>query len=190
VRALALVLAIAIAAADPSAATDWLVDPEASVITFEYVLDDRPSQGAFRKVSGSGAFDPDRPERTRLELLIDPTGLDLGDPLASAFAQSAEWFDSRNHPEVRYRLVRLTPRAEGDWLALGDVTIKGRVVIVETPVALAIGDGRAEAQGTVVFDRRDFAIGTGISRLFVTVGAEVSVSFDLVARPADPEASP
>jgi polyisoprenoid-binding protein YceI len=162
---------------------DWRVDAARSSIAFDYVVNDVAATGAFRRVEGEGSFDPARPEATRLELRIDPTALDLGDPLATGFAQSAEWFDTANHPTVRYRLTRLTPLPDGRWLALGDIAIKGRLRVLETPLSLALGDAEAQARGTISFDRRDFELGTGLSQLFVTVGPDVSVAFDLIATP-------
>lgn len=180
----ALLTALAVLAADPSFAREWKVDPAASTIRFVYAVDDGAAEGAFEQVEGEGMFDPDRPEDTTLELRILTRSLDLGDPMETGFALSAEWFDAGNFPVARYRLARLTPMPDGRWEALGDLTIKGRTRIMRTPIALDIAEDRAEARGEVVFDRTDFGVGVGVSALFVTIGTEVSVAFDLVARPA------
>jgi Uncharacterized conserved protein len=150
-----------------------------------FEIDGSPGAGFFRTVIGSGRFDPDAPEDTRLDIRIPAKGLDLGDAMATSYALSGEWFDAAAHPVLIYRLARLTPlEGEDRWEALGDITIKGRTVIVRTPITLTVGAERAEARGSVEFDRLDFGLGGGLSELVVDIGREVSVAFDLVARPA------
>lgn len=185
-RAAAALIAVAVLAPWGVAEADarsWAVEPEASDIAFNYTQDGRQAEGAFRHVEGEGVFDPDDPEATRLELRIQSRSLDLGDPRASAFALSAEWFDAGNFPVARYRLARLTPLGGDHYEALGDLTIKGRTRIVRIPLTLSFDDGAARAVGEVAFDRTEFGVGTGVSSLFVEIGAEVSVAFDIVARP-------
>ena len=162
----------------------WRVNAAQSVISFDYAANDIPASGAFTQVSGEGRFDPDNLAATRFELLIDVGSLDLGDPIESAFALSAEWFDAANHPVARYRLAALTALGDGRFEALGDLTIKGRLKVLRTPITLAISDDRATASGELAFDRRDFDVGAGPSSLFISVGNAVSVRFTLVAEAA------
>lgn len=182
-RALAILL-LALAPVLARAQTPWRVDPDASVIRFDYRVNDRPAQGVFGRVTGEGVFDPDALGATRLTLLIDIGSLDLGRALETAFALSGEWFDARRHPVARYRLARLTRAASGELVALGDLTIKGRTRVIESAIELSVDAAAAAASGTVVFDRRDFGVGEGFTTLFVSIDPEVSVGFTLVAHPA------
>lgn len=160
----------------------WRIDGEASVITFDYDLNGKPATGRFTRVAGEGAFDPLDPEGATLVLEIDVTSLDLGDPIESAFALSVEWFDAANHPKAVYRLAELTALPDGRFEALGDLTIKDRLRVIRTPIALRIEDGVALASGALAFDRRDFNVGLGASALFANLGTDVAVRFDIVAR--------
>jgi polyisoprenoid-binding protein YceI len=172
------------ALASGARAAEWAVAPEASSIVFTFILNGAPGEGAFRRMSGSGTFTRADPAATRFELRIPTDGLDLGAPLYSAFAQSADWFDTAAHPEAVYRLSRLTPLPDGRWEALGDITVKGRLVVLRTLLDLEIGPDAARARGALVFDRRAVGVGVGPSALFVTLDPDVTVTFDLVARPA------
>lgn len=180
----ALFLAPLAAAQGRAAPALWRVDSAQSVIAFDYAENGRPASGVFAQVSGEGRFDPDNVAATRLELLIDVASLDLGDPLESAFALSAEWFDAASHPVARYRLAALTALGDGRFEALGDLTIKGRLKVLRTPITLTISGDRATASGELAFDRRDFDVGVGPSSLFIAVGTAVSVRFNLVAKAA------
>ncbi len=177
--ALGALLAAAPAAAAPAT---WRIDPAASVVRFELTVNGAPREGRFADVSGVALFDPEDLSSARLTLDIDVGSLDLGDPLESGFALGADWFDAKNHPVARYRLARLGGREDDTFEALGDLAIKGTLKVIRTPVTVTFAGDAARATGSLTFDRRDFGVGVGPSALFVSVGAETSVSFEIVAR--------
>lgn len=177
-------LGLAPGATAGSAPTRWRIDEAASSIVFAYELAGRASTGRFTAFAGDGLFDPNHPDATAFALVIDVTSLDLGNPLYSAFALSADWFDAATHPTATYRLAQLAPQTDKAADALGDLTIKGRLAVMTVPVTVEIGVDSARARGSLRFDPGAFGVGQGPSALFVSLGPEVSVSFDLVARPA------
>jgi polyisoprenoid-binding protein YceI len=176
---LAATLAAARAAPDPER---WLIDPDASSLTFRYSVDGEPQSGVFERFSGGGMFDAAAPEAATLDLTIEAGSLDLGDPLFNAVATSPEWFDTARHPEARYRLTHLEPLGGDRWEATGDLEIRATRRAVAAPITLEISDGEAHAVGAVSVDRGDFGVGVGITPLFVDIGEAVSVQFDIVAR--------
>ena len=127
------------------------------------------------------AQDRDAPGDATLELRIESRSIDLDDTMASAFATSAEWFDSANHPQVIYRLLKLTPEGGDSYHAIGELTIRGRTRPIETTIVLDIGADEAHASGSLVLDRKDYWLGIGPSALFVDIGREVAVRFKLTA---------
>ena len=164
-----------------ASAWEWTVQSAASAIEFRYTTDGSPRTGLFAKFEGSGSFDPEDPSSADLLLKIDTSSIDLFDDLASGFAQSAEWFDSKNHPYVIYRLVSLTP-IEGDrYRARGLLTIRGERRPVTSEIELIIGDELAAATGALEIVRGDYLLGVGPSAIFVDIGPRVVVSFDLQA---------
>ena len=176
-------LALALVAGPAEAATEWKVEPEESRILFRYEADGKPTEGVFTRFSGEGRFDPKAPEEATLTLRIESASIDLGDPKASAFATSAEWFDSANHPEIVYRLDALT-LLEGDrYRADGELTIRNRTRLIVTTVELHVGEQEARASGTIEINRKDYLLGVGPMSLLVDIGREVAVRFELVAHP-------
>ncbi len=173
----------ALAFAPAVAAFEWQVEEDASEIVFEYLADGKPTLGIFARFSGSGDFDPDRPDEAQLTLRIATRSIDLDDTLASAFATSAEWFDSKNHPEVVYELVDLTKTGEQTYEAIGNLTIRGETQAITSTIELNLNDELAEAKGTLNIQRADYLLGVGPSAAFVEIGPEVLVRFALVARP-------
>ena len=178
----ALLVALAMAPA-AALAVDWTVVPEQSRVLFDYQRNSQPAGGFFAVFTGEGVFDHDAPGDATLELRIESASIDLDDALASAFATSAEWFDSRNYPLVVYRLLELTPEGGDSYHATGELTIRGRTRPIETTITIEIGDDEAHATGSLWLDRMDYWLGVGPSALFVDIGREVAVHFDLTARP-------
>ena len=162
-------------------ATDWNVQPAASEILFEYSSDGTPKTGVFGSFNGSGQFDADDPANAKLELKIETASIDLYDALASGFAQSAEWFDSKNHPNVIYRLNSLKLMDGNRYEAKGQLTIRGKERPITSEIELEISEGTANAKGSLVIVRGDYLLGVGPSAAFVDISPEVTVRFDLQA---------
>jgi len=161
----------------------WSVAKGGSRILFDYRRNGQSAEGRFTRFTGEGVFDRTSPADATLELRIESASIDLNDPLASAFATSAEWFDSMTHPEVVYRLQHLTPEGGDRFQADGDLTIRGRTKPVSTVITLDIEADRAFASGTLEVDRTDFMLGVGPSAMFVDIAPEVAVRFELTAAP-------
>ncbi len=170
-------------AAIPASGIDWTIVPERSRVLFDYQRNGQPAEGHFAVFTGEGVFDRDAPGDATLELRIDSASIDLDDSVASAFATSAEWFDSVNYPLVVYRLVKLTPEGGDRYHATGELTIRGRTRPIETTITIEIGDDEAHASGSLRMNRKDYWLGGGPSALFVKIGRQVAVRFDLTARP-------
>ena len=166
-------------------AAEWVVDPASSQIVFEYQKDGAPAEGIFAEFSGSGAMDRADPGAATLELTIETTSIDLYDGMASAFATSAEWFDSKNHPQVIYRLHTLKEIEAPVYEASGTLTIRGKSQPITTEIRLEIGEAEATAKGTLTIVRGDYLLGVGPSAAFVEIGPNVAVRFDLTARQAN-----
>ena len=162
-------------------AVEWMLVPERSRVGFEYLSNGKPAEGEFTRFEGEGVFSPEAPEAATLELRIESASIDLGDPLASAFATSAEWFDSAHHPVVTYRLTALAPLGGDRYDATGDLTIRGRTRPVRSTITLVVDEATARAEGVVELDRKEYRLGVGPSALFVVIGRPVAVRFDLTA---------
>ena len=162
-------------------ASEWAVQPAASGVQFEYTSDGIPKTGIFARFEGIGSFDPADPAGAELLLKIDTSSIDLYDDLASGFAQSAEWFDSKNHPDVVYTLLSLELIEGTRYRAKGQLVIRGEERPITSEIDLAIEEDAAAAEGELRIVRGDYLLGVGPSAIFVDIGPEVIVSFDLQA---------
>jgi polyisoprenoid-binding protein YceI len=185
-RLAAALLALALAPA-AAAAEVWRVEDDLSSLGFVLLVNGTETEGAFPAFEGRGRFDPDAPGDSTLELTVDVSAVDLGNPVASHFARSEDWFAAAAHPEATFRLDRVTPAEDGAWTAQGSLTVRGVTAEISAPLRLDLGPDRAHAVGATTIDRRVFGIGRGPSAAVVDVADEIRVTFDLVALSADAE---
>lgn len=182
--ALAGLLVVAPALAAMAGAAAWTIVPADSRVTFGFERNGKPAEGEFRRFEGSGTFDEAAPGAATLEMRIESASIDLGNRTASEFATSAEYFDSEHHPLVTYRLLHLTPAGGGQYMAEGELSIRGWPRRTESMISLDIHGDTARAQGALTILRKDFFFGVGPTSLFVNLGPEITVSFDLTAHRA------
>lgn len=160
----------------------WVIVPDGSAISFDYETNGDATSGTFSTFEGEGFFDPADPASAELTLRIKTRSIDLNDALASAFAQTPEWFDSGAHPYVIYDLEALRLIDQDRYRAFGYVSIRGIRMPVETEIRLTFGTEGASASGALTVSRTDFGLGVGLSALVVDIGPNVSVRFRLAAR--------
>lgn len=165
-------------------ARNWVIDQAGSNLGVRYVVDDKVENGAFEEFSGTATFDPTALEDADLTFDVVTESVDVGDPFGTTFVKSVDWFDVEAYPKATYVLDRLE-LIEGDkYRAFGTLTLRGATNPVEGEMTVTITDTEARAVGETTFDRTEFKVGIGFSALFVEIGPEVKVLFDLTARPA------
>ncbi|MEM7057540.1 MAG: YceI family protein [Pseudomonadota bacterium] len=168
-----------------ASATSWQVDIGASQVNFDYTKDGASTTGKFEAFSGTGWLDPGAPDTAELVIQIDTFSIDLNDRLASIYATSAEWFDSKNHRFITYRLTKLSPRSDGQFDAQGLLSVRGETKPVTSVISLHFDGPKATASGSLKIDRSDYLLGYGPSMALVDIGSKVAVRFDLRARQAN-----
>lgn len=182
IAALAALLAAVAAQAEPRL---WAVDPAASSLGVRYVINGKVTPGHFAKFSGEATFDEAALEAAEMALNVETGSVDVGDPFGTTFVKSVDWFDVENHPKATYVLQALR-HIEGDrYRAEGLLTIRGKTNPVAGDMVVAINGDTARAVGETSFNRKEFRIGIGFSTLFVEIGPDVTVLFDLTARPVE-----
>ncbi len=177
----AALMAMASVSSAIAEAAVWRIEPDASTIKITFDVDNAPREGTFETFRGEALFDPAALEKAELRFEIETASIDLDEPFATDFVKSIDWLFVEEHPTAVYVLQRLE-RIEGDrFRAIGLMTLRGRTHPVTGELTLAFGADDASAAGQAGFDRKDFNVGVGFSTLFVEIGPEIGVSFDLKA---------
>jgi polyisoprenoid-binding protein YceI len=92
-----------------------------------------------------------------VEVVVDIASLTLGTVTEQAL--SSDFLAAEDHPRAVFSAeIR---RDGADYVADGDLTLKGATIPVSLPFTLEIEGDTATADGGLTLDRRTFAIGTG-----------------------------
>lgn len=164
-----------------AAPAQWRIDPEASTIAITFDVDGKSRTGGFGTFQGEAVFDPEALSDASLRFEIETASIDLDERFATDFVKSIDWLFVEEHPLAIYELQSLT-RIEGDrFRADGVLTMRGKTNPVSGELVLTLADRSASAAGNAGFDRKDFNVGVGFSTLFVEIGPNIGVSFNLKA---------
>ena len=111
----------------------YAIDP--SHASFEFVARHlmAKTRGKFSGVSGTATV-TERPEDSHLELEIDTTTIDTGDPNRDGHLRSNDFFGTQDHPTISFSSTAIHPGdSPSEWTVDGQLTIRGisRPVTVE-----------------------------------------------------------
>ena len=154
-------------------------------------------RGHFKNVHGSLEFDPASPRESSVEATIDAAGIWSGDSDRDAHLRSADFLDVANHPYITFKSNRVEQPGDHDYVATGDLTIRGVTREVELKVCYSgqwqtpwwedgVDKGPKTRAGFIAktrINRQDFGVswnGT-LDRGGVVVGELVDITIDAEA---------
>jgi polyisoprenoid-binding protein YceI len=161
--------AVALAEVD----SEWTVESGTLAISVVQLSSD--VQGQFADWTAAITFD-ETAEGTlgNVTVTIAIPSVTIGSVTSEAL--KPEYFNADAHPTAEF--VADITRADTGYLASGALTLKGKTVPVDLPFDLVLDGNRAEMQGSVTVDRRDFGIGPESES---SVKHPVNISVELVA---------
>jgi polyisoprenoid-binding protein YceI len=177
-----LLLSLACAGAPARADTYRLEPIHCQVLFFADHLGFSRQMGRFTGVSGRFHFDPAEPAAASVEAEIDVSSLWLGDRAWERKVLSADFFDARRWPVMRYRSTAVTPLGDGRLRVDGELTLRG----VTRPVALDVRVNRVGRNSFTLQHRAGFSATAtlrrsefGMRRLLAAVGDEVEIRLEI-----------
>lgn len=172
----------------PARSTAWTIDGSHTNATFSVRhLMISNVRGEFQKVTGSGTFDPQKPESASFKAEIEVGSLSTREPKRDAHLRSADFFDADNFPVITFQSTAVRHADKGLEL-VGDLTIRGTthqvVLAVENlsaPSKDPWGNDRVGASATTKIKRSDFKMtwNTALEAGGVVVGDEVKIAIDV-----------
>ena len=140
------------------------IDPSHTRVTFtvrHLMVTD--VDGRLTGVTGAILLDTTDVHRSSVDVEIDASTIDTGEPRRDAHLRSADFLDVERHPTIRFSSRAID--VEGDGLVLiGDLTLRGVTREVRIPFELRgpvdLGDGRSVigAEGRLTIDRHDYGV--------------------------------
>ena len=176
---LGLALASAtLVAGQPALAQQKLV-PAQSEVLFTARQMGVPLEGRFKKFDAQLAFDPAKPETSRIQFTVDTCSATLGSRETDAELPKATWFNVPQFPQATFQSSSVKALGSGKFEVAGKLTIKGTARDVVLPVALTQANGTTTAVGTLALKRLAYKIGENEWADTSMVADDVQVKFKL-----------
>jgi polyisoprenoid-binding protein YceI len=174
----------------PAGVTTWSIDPIHSHVEFAVRhMMIATVKGRFAEVEGAITLDEANPANSSVEAKIAAASIDTREPNRDTHLRSADFFDAESHPYLTFKSERVEPKGDGEFVAYGDLTIRG----VTRPVALEgeyLGSNKSPYGFQVAgftaktkINRRDFGLNwnAALETGGVLVGDEVKISLEIEA---------
>ena len=170
----------------------WQIDPAHTNVTVAVrhmaisTVRGRFTSGA----EGTIEYDPQAPDRAQVELRIKAASIDTGDAKRDGHLRSPDFLDAEQYPEITFKSTKIERQGGDDWLAHGELTIRGVTKPVEVKVeTLGVVEDpyvkqRVGFDATARIDRRDWGLVWNMPvPSGLLVGEQVKIEFSVEAIP-------
>lgn len=171
----------------------WQIDPAHSSLTVgvRHMMV-TTVRGRFAGVRGTVTLDPADPTGGSVDLAVDAATIDTGVAMRDDHLRSADFFDAKAYPEIRFRSTRVVAAADGTLRVEGDLTIREvtRPIVASGRIEGVWDDAkagkRAGLSGTSAIDRREWGLvwNQPVANGGLLVGETVKVELELSIVPA------
>jgi polyisoprenoid-binding protein YceI len=172
-------LFILIAALSLAANAQQKLVPAQSEISFTSKQMGVPVDGKFGKFDAQLAFDPKKPDTSKVSFTVDLTSVNIGNADTEKELRNPGWFDSAKVPVATFTSSGIKALGAGKFEIAGKLSIKNLTQNVLVPVTLTQKDGTTRADGSFTLKRLDFKIGDGEWNDVSLVANEVIVKIKL-----------
>ncbi len=142
---------------DATLAGSWTLDASRSTIGLrsKSMWGLAPVKGVFRQVSGNGSVSP--AGQVSGAITVAAASIDTKNKRRDTHLRSADFFDSETHPQITFRVDRLTPASDRVTVA-GALTVRDRTRPVSFGARASVVDGEVWLDAEVHIDRSDFGL--------------------------------
>jgi polyisoprenoid-binding protein YceI len=138
-----------------------------------------PVEGHFKKFDAQIAFDPAKPQDSKIAFSIDTGSATLGAPESDAELPKATWFNVPKFPQATFQSSTVKSLGAGKFEVAGKLSIKGNVRDLVVPVSLVQSGATTTASGAFAIKRLAFKIGENEWADTSMVADDVQVKFKL-----------
>jgi polyisoprenoid-binding protein YceI len=183
--ALAVILSVPAAAATSA----WQIDPAHTAAQFAVKhMMISTVRGEFKAVTGTVVWDDQDITKSTVNVTIDATTVNTGEPKRDADLRSDHFFEVAKYPTIMFKSTRVEPAGAGKLSVTGDLTIHGvtkQVVLDVVGPSPAIkdpaGNTRVAISATTKINRQDFGVkwNATMDGGGVVVSDDVNITIDL-----------
>lgn len=161
--------------------TQWVIDQKQSKLEFEASVYKTPFTGEFKNFDGVINFDLDNLDTAKVDIKIEILSVESGDEQRDASMVKEEWFNVNQYPIAQFVADNFEKTGVDQYLAKGNLTIRGVTKALNLPFALNFDGDQAMMEATVTLNRLDFGLGDGEWKEESSVGHNVKLYINLKA---------
>ena len=162
------------------AATQWMLHPKQSDLTFIATQAGAPFEGKFEKFTADIRFDPNDLAKSRLEVKIDPASINSRDSERDDILKGPDLFAVEQYPAATFVAEQFEHRGGVKFAATGALTLRGVTRKVPIEFSFETNATGAWLKGTGKLKRLDFGVGQGEWKDTEGVANEVQVRYSLL----------
>ncbi len=168
--------------------TKWQIDASHSAAEFAVKhLMISTVKGHFADVTGTVTVDEANPKAAKVDVSIGVASIDTREAKRDAHLKSADFFDVERFPKILFRSKRVEGSLDGDFMLVGDLTIRDvtREVTLNVESSGTIADPwggqRAGYSATTKINRKDFGLtwNVALEAGGVVVGDDVKIAIEV-----------
>lgn len=160
----------------------WEIIKEESSIKFQAQQYGQPFEGEFKNFKGTINFDPEGLEGSSVNVTVDISSIRTGSEDRDEQALSEDWFNEDKYPKAKFTADNFIKEANGDYVAKGQLALRGNKVPLDLPFSLEIKDSIATMDAQISLNRLNFGIGQGQWKNTDAIGKKVDVIIKVKAR--------
>lgn len=159
---------------ETNAAQEWVIEPENSIIAFQFNQYGQIVEGRFSEWNGTIYFDPQDLDHSHAVIRINPASIETGSADRNEQAKGRDWFAIGQYPEIMFKSLDFDHLEANRFHVVGELTLRGITLPVsfpftldiaakDTPDAALTDDGAQQAVmiGVLKLNRLDFGVGQG-----------------------------
>ncbi|MFA7457551.1 MAG: YceI family protein, partial [Micavibrio sp.] len=162
-------------------ADEWAIVQSSSTLSFRTTMYGTPFTGVFSHFDGDIRFNPADLDMARADIVIALTDVKTGDADRDSSITGPEWFDTERAAAARFETLQFDHLGGDEYLAIGNLTLRGVTMPVKLPFTLVIDGDTARMTAHTTLNRLDFGMGGKGWDDAATVGHDVDVLIDLTA---------
>ncbi|MFU8812767.1 MAG: YceI family protein [Balneolaceae bacterium] len=170
-----------------SDATTWQVDKAHTTVNFSVNHFFTPVDGTFDEFDATIAFDPNNLDGSSIDVTLSVESVNTRNQRRDNHLQSADFFNAEQWPTIRFQSQRIEQRGDGQFVAIGELTIRDVTRTFELPFTLLGVMDHPMQEGMQVagisaeasLDRTDFGVGVGDWAATAVVGDKVDIRLNL-----------
>ena len=169
-----------LATAVPANAREYVLRPDTTSVRFSYrqmgfIRDD----GRISKASGTGAFDPDKPQASSVEVRLDMSSLTIGAGWFDGKLHGPDYFDVARFPQAIFRSTGVMATGPERAIITGELTLHGVTRKVVLTAVCRRADGTLRLSARTRIRRSDFGIDR--DRMLISDDIDLDIAATAVA---------